>query len=291
MLDRLRVNRVDVHKLLVGIRERYPELESLLDYERVASWEGAGAGSAEGFSNAGRGFGGAVLFVVLFFALIRAVAMLGLSAGDTPPERSLPPPVVVSGPSAEEVDAAVAGVFGPDTNLAKVREADPVFADQLALGIRNAKDNGGAHAFVRHKALQVAEIAAFEELVALGELRRLWLAEAMGNPAQCKNVMAGDFRSLPLELGKAETALEQQLLRRLLGAKLLSHRSTKRGGSSTVPGWVIEQTMKRSGLSQEGVAKALRNPEDKGRCLVEFTMLNVMLKEPGRVPADLLRAL
>jgi len=291
MFDRLRVNRLDVHKLLVGIRERYPELESHLDPERVASWEGAGAGAAEGYSSPGRGFGGAVLFVVLFFALIRAMAALGGAESDTPADRNLPPPIAVLGPSAEEVDAAVAGVFGPGTDMAAVRAADLVFAEQLMLGIRNAEDNGGANAYVRNRALDVAEIAAFEELVALGELKRLWLAAAMRNPAQCKNVMAGDFRSLPLVLDKAETAREQQLLRRLLDAKLLNHRSRKRGGSSTVPGWVIEQTMKRSGLSQDAVLQALSNPEDKGRCLVEFAMLNVVLKEPGRVPAELLRAL
>ncbi|WP_379923251.1 hypothetical protein [Erythrobacter sp. R86502] len=37
--DRLRVRRLDVHDLLTGIRDRYPELESLLDSERVSSWD------------------------------------------------------------------------------------------------------------------------------------------------------------------------------------------------------------------------------------------------------------
>jgi hypothetical protein len=289
LLDRLRVNRLDVHKLLVGMRERYPELEAHLDPERVASWEGAGAASAEGISNAGRGFAGALLFVVLFFALIRAIAALG-GVGDGA-DSTLPPPVAVPGPSAAEIDAAVAGVFGPGTGMATVRAADPVFADQLALGIRNAEDNGGADAYVRNRALGVAEIAKFEELVALGELKRLWLAAAIKNPAQCRNVMAGDFRSLPLVLGPGEAAREQELLRRLLDAKLLNHRSSKRGGSFNVPGWAVDKMLKQSGLTIDQLTAALKNPEHPKRCLVDLTLAEVILAEPGRVSAEVLRAL
>ncbi|WP_017664889.1 hypothetical protein [Porphyrobacter sp. AAP82] len=288
-LDRLRVNRLDVHKLLVGLRERYPELESYLDPQRVASWEGAGAASAEGFSNAGRGFGGSVLFVVLFFALIRAVVALGGAGDDKPGD--LPPPIAVFGPSAEEIDAAVAGVFGEGTDMAKVRAADPVFADQLVLAIRNADDNGGANAFARNKALQVAGIAKFDELVALGQMKRIWLAAAIKTPDHCKNVMAGDFRSLPLVLGKADAAREQELMRRLLDAKLLSHRSSERGGSFSVPGWAIDKMLAKSGLGIDELTAALKDPDHPKRCLVDLTLAEVVLAEPGRVSPDVLRAL
>lgn len=292
MMDRLRVNRLDVHKLLLGLRERYPELESYLDPQRVASWEGAGAGTAEGFSNAGRGFSGSVLFVILFFALIRAMVALGGAAdGDSPTDRALPPPVVIDGPSAAEIDAAVKSVFGPETDMAAVRAADPVFADQLVLGIKNAEDNGGPNAYVRNRALGVADIAKFEELVALGELKKLWLSVAIKSPGQCKNVMVGDFRSLPLVLDKSQSAREQQLMRRLLDAKLLNHRSSKRGGSFSIPGWAIERMIKKSGLGIDELSAALKNPDHPKRCLVDLTMAEVILAEPGRVSADVLRAL
>ncbi len=292
MMDRLRVNRLDVHKLLLGLRERYPELESYLDPQRVASWEGAGAGTAEGFSNAGRGFSGSVLFVILFFALIRAMVALGGAAdGDSPTDRNLPPPVVIDGPSAAEIDAAVKSVFGPETDMAAVRAADPVFADQLVLGIKNAEDNGGPNAYVRNRALGVADIAKFEELVALGELKKLWLSVAIKSPGQCKNVMVGDFRSLPLVLDKSQSAREQQLMRRLLDAKLLNHRSSKRGGSFSIPGWAIERMIKKGGLGIDELSAALKNPDHPKRCLVDLTMAEVILAEPGRVSADVLRAL
>ena len=291
MMDRLRVNRLDVHKLLVGMRERYPELESYLDPQRVASWEGAGAGTAESVSNAGRGFAGSVLFVILFFALIRAMAALSGPDGESPVDRVLPPPIAILGPSAAEIDAAVKSVFGPDTDMAAVRAADPVFADQLMLGIKNAEDNGGANAYVRNRALGVADIAKFEELVALGELKKLWLSVAIKSPGQCKNLMVGDFRSLPLVLDKAQSVREQELLRRLLDAKLLNHRSSKRGGSFSVPGWAIDRMIKRSGLGIDELSAALKDPEHPQRCLVDLTMAEVILAEPGRVSADVLRAL
>jgi hypothetical protein len=232
-----------------------------------------------------------VLFVVLFFALIRAMVVLGGPDDASPADSASPPPMAIFGPSKAEIDAAVRGVFGPDTDMAAVRAADPVFADQLALGIKSAEDNGGANAYVRNRALDVAEIAGFEELVALGELKRLWLSVAIKSPDQCKNVMAGDFRSLPLVLDQAQSAREQELLRQLLDAKLLNHRSRKRGGSFSIPGWAIGKMLKKSGLGIDELTAALKDPEHPKRCLVDLTMTQVILAEPGRVSAEVLRAL
>lgn len=127
--------------------------------------------------------------------------------------------------------------------------------------------------------------------MALGELKRLWLAAALKNPAQCKNVMAGDFRSLPLALGQTEAVREQELMRRLLDAKLLNHRSSKRGGSFSVPGWAIDKMLKKSGLGIDELTAALKDPEHPKRCLVDLTLAEVILAEPGRVSAEVLRAL
>lgn len=292
VFDRLKVSRLDVHRLLVGMRERYPELEAHLDPERVASWEGSGAGHGDLYTDGRRGFAGIVLFVVLFFALVRGIAALGGLGDDRSTDRALPPPIEVLGPTEAEIDAEVKAVFGPDTDMAAVRAADPVFADQLRLGIRNAGDNGGALAFVRHKAQQTADIAGFEALVARGELKRIWLAAALKSPPLCKNVMAGDFRSLPLVLDKTDAAREQKLLRRLLDAKLLNHRSNRAGGGSfSIPGWAIDKMLAKSGLGIDELTAALKNPEHPKRCLVDLTLAQVILAEPGRVSADVLRGL
>jgi hypothetical protein len=92
-------------------------------------------------------------------------------------------------------------------------------------------------------------------------------------------------------LGKDEAARERLLLRRLLDAKLLSHNATKRGGNFSVPGWAVDKMLKQSGLSIEELEAALKNPDHPKRCLVDMTMSQVILAEPGRVSADVLRAL
>jgi hypothetical protein len=191
-----------------------------------------------------------------------------------------------------EADLAVADIFGEGVDMAEVRASDPVFADQLRNALVTA--NRGflsPEGFTRGQAFRSASVAEFDELVALGELKRLWMAQAMTQPELCKNVMAGDFMSIPLDLGQAERIRERQLLRRLLDAGLLSN--LERGGTiqSSVPGWVIDKTIDRSGLNEDQVAAALQDPGSKQRCLIEFTMLGVVLEEPGRVSLDLLKAL
>lgn len=289
LVDRLRVRRLDIHRLLTGIRERYPELESLLDAERVRSWENGG-GVAEGASNAGRGFGGALLFVVLFFALMRGVAALMGPTGDD--DAGKPPLAEVEAAlKTAELDIAADRVFGKGFKFADVRAADPKFADELERVILNAgEDKALPVAFVRQRALLMGDKVDFDMLVARAELKQTYMMAGM-DKGLCENVMKGDFRNAPLELDKAQGMREVQLLREMLKNKVFSQPAGTGGGSFSVPGWLIEQTIKRSGLSQEAVSRALRNPDDASRCTVEFWLLAAMLKEPGRVPADLLRGL
>jgi hypothetical protein len=176
-------------------------------------------------------------------------------------------------------------------DMAKLRATDPVFADQLSQNFSYREVTGGTLAFVRSKALQSAEIAKFEELVALGELKQMWLAAAIKVPGQCQNVLAGNFRSLPLLLGKDELKRERELLRRLLDAKLLGHDSKRTGGNFSLPGWAVEKMLKQSGLSIDELTAALKDPEHPKRCEVDLAMLRVILAEPGRVSPEVLRAL
>jgi hypothetical protein len=234
---------------------------------------------------------GVLLFVLLFFAMIRGFVEL---AGPTDDEsqRDAPPPIAVLGPSDAEIDVEVAKVFGAGTDIAAVRAADPAFADQLRLAIRNARDNGGALAFVRHKALQTGEIAPFDALVTLAELKLMWRQAALGSSDQCRNIMAGDFRSLPITFEGAQAEREARLLRRLLDAGLLNYKGRARGGGSfEIPGWAVEQAVKRSGMGDATFMLALQNPDSPERCRAERSLLETVLKQPGRVSADLLRAL
>lgn len=283
--DRLRVKLLEVHKLLTGIRERYPELEAHLDPERVASWEGGSSGQG-GKLTGWQLFRGIALVVFLIIVSRQFGEWVDPYDGGPPA-----PSAIEQEASAEEIDARVADIFGAGTDMAGVRKSDPVFADQLSLVIRNADAESDTLAFVRNKALQAAEIAKFGDLVRIAELKRLWLAAAIKSPDQCKNVRSGDFASLPLVLGKAEATRERELLERLLHAKLLNHSVTKRGTTFSIPGWTIEKMLKRSGLSIDELSAALKNPGHPKRCLVDLTLAEVVLEEPGRVSADVMRAL
>ncbi len=292
LTDRLRVRRLDVHKLLVGIRERYPELEAHLDPERIASWEGSGAGNVEGAGNARKGFSGALVAVVLFFALMRGIAaLMGPQGAAGDDDRALAEQVA-AGLKTAGYDVAAIEAFGSDTRMDDVAKADAVFAADLRKLVETVGTTDGAVlAVVRLKALQSGAAAGFEGLVVRAELRRLWLAEARKSPEQCRLILRGDFDTQRLVLSPDARQREQVLLKRLLDARLLGSTAASQGGTFSVPGWVIGQTTAASGLPPAVVSAALRDPAHPARCELEYALLGVMLEQPGKVPPGLLRAI
>ena len=292
VLDRLRVKRLDVHKLLLGIRERYPALEAHLDPVRVASWEGQGAGSGEGFSNVRTGFSGTLLFVVLFFALMRGLSAL-IASDDSDAGKDQPPVAEAAAAlKAAQYDIAAIEAFGNATRMDDVKAADPVFAADL----RKITDNvgtmpGAVLSSVRAKALRSGEVADFDGLVARAELRRIWLTAARQSPDQCRQIMQGDFFTTRLSLAPKDREREQVLLKRLLDAKFLSTSERPQGGTFSVPGWVLDRAAAASGLKRDTISAALRDPEHPARCDLEYAMLGAMLEQPGKVPTELLRGL
>lgn len=286
LTDRLRVKRLDVHKLLTGIRERYPELESHLDPQRVASWEGEVASAAEGRRRGG-GFGSAALIIIAALAVFRVLVPIMTDADDTKAE-----PVDVAAVERAESDLAAADLFGKGVGIDEVKAADAVFAGDLRKVVRTVGYNPEAVlAFGRLKALHSGAAGDFDALVARGELKRLWLRAARGSPEVCRAVLGGGFAGQPLALGDAPRREEQTLMKRLLDARALSGTGEQEGGSFSVPGWVIEQTTARSGLPPDTVSAALGDPGHPSRCALELAMLDVMLRAPAKVPVELLRAL
>ncbi|MEM8725050.1 MAG: hypothetical protein AAGE86_05965 [Pseudomonadota bacterium] len=286
-LGRLKVKRDEIDKLLVGIRENYPEIETFLDGERVASWERAPHSAGP-------------TIVQWFFIILVVVQALRFFAGmDSTPDFDQP---LVS-PSAQvpeppdltevAINERLSVLFGEGMTMRTVSLIDPVFADQLRntismerYGVRTIES------FVRRRAVEAGSVAEFDELVALGELKRMWMTVAASQSADlCRNVMAADFESVPLEMDQAQRMRESQLLRQMLDAGILSHLGGSAASTFSVPGWAVEETMKRSRLSQAEVGRALGDPNDSLRCQVERTLLGIVLEQPGRVSPDLLRAL
>jgi hypothetical protein len=282
--DRLRVKRLDVHKLLTGIRERYPELEAHLDPDRVASWDGGSANPGEGRTSAGRGFVGALAAVLLVFALARVVASLMaiLSPGEDAPS-----PVA----DAAQIDAGAAAIFGSGMGMAAVRTADPAFAEELELVLGRAEIRDGLD-LVRLKALGAAEVADADALAVGLDLKALWLAAARRRSDRaCRLIARGDFRGPELELTGAERAREQALLRQLLEARVLG--VTPKGGETryAVPGWLAADTLRLSGLTEEALVAALADPDSPDRCRAESALIAAVRAAPGRVPVEVLKGL
>jgi hypothetical protein len=288
-VDRLRVKRLEVHKLLTGIRERYPELEAHLDPERVASWEG---------DNAGRG--GKITGWQLFrgIALVVFLIIISRQFGEwTDPYRGGSPVPAAetsdNGPSAEEIDARVADIFGKGTDMAAVNAADPDFGKALRpiLGFPDNRFLTPIN-YVRLQAIGAAEVADAKALAVRVDLKALWLTAARRKSAEaCGMVVRGSFRDLDLGLTEKEKAREQALLRQLLDAKVLRHTPKDGETRYAIPGWLVADTLKRSGLSEKRLVAALRDPKSADRCTVELALVEAVRAAPSRVPDEVLKGL
>lgn len=282
-IDRMRVKDREVFELLAGIRSRYPEVESYLDWERVASWE---------FPEENGGGGGLPWWVgiIIIIGVLRVVSSIGSDADSTPP----PVPAQVAGEQVDtsQYDGRIAALFGEGVTLDDVRAADPVFADQLRNAMyRENYSDSTIEGFVRAQAYRSSSIAEFDELITLGQLKRIWLMNSLSAPEQCKRVMAGDFESGPFQMDRVGLLAEPQYLKQLLDAGVLSHLEGREASTYSIPGWAVEATIQRSALPDDVVIAAMRDPNHNSRCMVELALLNVVLDQPGRVSEELLRGL
>jgi hypothetical protein len=285
--DRLRVKRLEVHKLLTGIRERYPELEAHLDPERVASWEG-GTAEQGGRLTGWQIFRGIALVVFLIIVSRQFGEWVDPSDGGAPT-----PLAIEQEASVEEIDARVADIFGKGTDMAAVDAADADFAKALRSLLR-VPDNKFLTPinYVRLQALGSAEAADAKALAVRIDLKALWLTAARRKSSDaCGAVVRGNFRDLDLGLTEKEKAREQAMLRQLLDAKVLGHTPKEGETRYAIPGWLVEDTLKRSGLPEKRLVAALRDPKSADRCTVEIALVEAVRAAPSRVPDEVLKGL
>ncbi len=286
IVDRLRVSRRDADKLLVGIRRNFPELEAHLDPERVASWDaGRPEEGAPGLiPRIVRG----IFIVLLVFAVPRMIGNWyerGEDAGDPPligVERRL---------SEAELDAMARNIFGTGISMATVRAEDPALARELEIAA-NKPEIMPPVGYVRMKALTSAEVGSRGALVARAELKAMWLAAAAAQGGEaCRKLMDGKLGEISLDLPSEDSVREERLLRLLLAAKVLSH--APKGGEVryAIPGWLVEDTLKRSGLPQERLAAALSDPDSPDRCRAETALVHAVTAAPDKVPDEVLRGI
>ena len=293
-LDSLKASKDDVRTLLGGIRERFPEVESYLNPERVSWWDRKLADNGPGL------VGQIVRSVGLAYLGIMALGLIvDIFSGDTEPARrqvrneayqsaleQLLDPAdgqVRVGTQAPQLDVLLRDAFDSTTDEAEGLERMRSTARYWIIvegETRQSLDFDGLLALLRVKQ---------DWLVALRDKDRLEGGCPLTNPEDRWGLGNLD---LPEEAERRETAL----LRMLLAQQMLERYAREQDGPAQprevdVPGEIVVRATERSGLSRAAFDAALGNPRDTNRCVVNLAMIETVLERPGEAPAELLRIL
>lgn len=281
----------EINGFLFHIREHYPELEAHLDGTRVASYvEPDQPGHpAKGWLI---GFG-----LYLIFSTFMGF-VVDRPDRDAPPVTVAPPPIptMQTAWTSEERTSVIEDLFGTGVSYDDLTNELPVLVSRLSILSNNGTSPENAVELarndVRRLVLASAGRAPFEELVAVKqhELNLIrWLRDNEGADA---------CGSLPAWLGGTDAfqsstdliAADRQLARRLLEAGLLAEVPSSFPTSAPIPGEVVEAVMERTGMSEAQFTQAAQgNASPAAQCAYRVALLEVILRRPGSVSADLLR--
>ena len=274
--DRFRVGRDDVETLLGGIRTRYPEVESYLDQERVASWE----------KPAPSWVAWIIQRVFIALVLIQAVALCGRALDDN----DLPD---------AELNRVVAEAFGQGQTMAAVQAADPELADQIYAVIEFDRAEGDSLVKIeqavvvrlREMAAMAMEDAPKADLLAILPVRRdLFAAMSEAGPSACATYLRNARLPEGIALPEDVRAAERALMWRLARAGLLDPDwAASEERSLPLPAWVGPEVARRTGLPVERINAVLRGEETQDLCAVRIALIDTLLSRPDEAPVELLR--
>lgn len=285
ILDRLRVKRGDIDRVLFTVRSQFPELEALLDEDRVASWEKPANETVSWIVQ--RLFVAFLIIQALRFCVFDDDRRAGINI-EVPTE-------TVEEKRVRGLDIASAAAFGKGTSFAEIVKADPEFAKSFEgfLGpVRGETLYGDPRQFVRQRILFARQDAEFDLLVDIQAQQLDWLrAAAKEGDARCKAVLNGSFVDGGPGMTQAQLDKEQEMARRLLDKGLLSVEPKTGEFSYSVPGWLIDQAQASVGLSREAFVEVMQDPSHADRCRVQTALIAYTLTAPARVPLETLRGL
>ncbi|MCL6249850.1 hypothetical protein M3P36_02140 [Altererythrobacter sp. KTW20L] len=302
-LDRFRAKKDDVRILLNGVRERYPEVESYLNPERVGWWD-------RRLTDSGPGIIGWIIRIVGILWMV-AVVFGALSRGDNN-ERNARTQVESAAENQAETPMsereeelglrlALEQIMGKD-GAVEAGEDYSAFRAGVTTAYLSSRRSGENHEQALVRALQVARVfaldarrlAEFGELVEINEVQRLWL-QALQREGRigedCPMRKAGLAGLGDVILGVEPQERERAMFRRLREAGLMASHPRFGELRADIPGDVVGAIIDRSGLADETVYAALQDNGHQRRCQVKLAMLDVVLARPGTVSADLLRIL
>ena len=287
----LRAGKDDVARLLAGIRERYPEVESYLDPQRVASWEGSSGGAPAA------GWGGS--FPIILVLSIGALVRVFSGMGDPAPPYTPPAPVEVAW-SADQVDQLVVELFEERLDNDTLRNTAPDLWSRIDRTSGRSGDVPDVVAdasrellvLLRAQSQLAARDAAFDELVAIKQVKLalLRVVREQKGPDDCLDFDTQGIFPANVEVPETLRAEERGLAARLARANLLLPSDGRLPDGAMIPGPVIGQIIDSTGLSENAVRGAIRGDgNDEVLCDYRIALLEAVLKRPGQVSADLLR--
>ena len=282
VLGRIKGNRSDIERLLQTIRSRFPELESLLDAQRVQSWETPATDVVSW----------AVQRLFIAFLLIQVLRLLVFSDPVDPEtnEAQVRAELRTTG-----LDIFSKQVFGENVEYEDIMKADVVFGSRFASYLAPLDSSLATFdqpfTLVRNAIVLSRTKADFDALVAMQSVRLSWLDAAQDDEEACSRILDGSFEGGGPQLSGEQKEAEQALARDLLAKKLLSDAERPKGGSMEIPGWLVERSMKETGLSDAVFTEALKDPEHAKRCAVQTSLVRGMLEAPAKVPIETLRGM
>ncbi|WP_394730979.1 hypothetical protein [Altererythrobacter sp. GH1-8] len=288
-IKRLTLKRDKVLEFIQIMRSTFPELENFLDADRVQQWENATTSSLARWIQ--------IIAVIWFLQSAVAFCTQKPSSSD----------VIAAGTLLLEqqeahFSAVVSDLLGVEWTVERLQQEHPDFASRLQSRTNNHRfldppfdDVEGkdmARDFVRQRMLLAREDATFEQKVALLQLNLqiLKTAQAQGTEACDAALMWNDLTpsSADSETPAPVYEGETELLIELLTENKLARELQPGQRSWAIPGWLIGETIERSGLSEEQVRAGLRGDKGANRCTVMIALMESIARAPSKAPPELL---
>lgn len=297
-----------VAELLGTIRRDHPELESRLDWHRVALWDSRGKSTASGYQGF-TGIGGITIAVLVIRVLVMVGQMAsGPSSSPEPPtalESSLDAPSddeVTQNPNPRpgdltaqkaDIDRAILMALGPDVTQESLRSRAPLvyqlFRSNWHLALEQnqslARYVNGMVGILRDR---YALLARQSGNAALIQYQKLRLREARLLKGQdwtsCAHIMQSGHLAEPALLPEEVQEEERSRIAQLILAMPDNPSPLPSSESFTIPGAVVHETVERSGLSLSEVSASFQgNGGDKNVCLTDIALLEAVLADTPAV--------
>lgn len=277
-LDRVRRSRIEIADLLELIRGNFPELEHLLDPVRVHSWEQTRTVSSWTW-----------ILLVIF-----VVQILGYCARQANSYDELVNDLTDKRAEALELDPAVSELFGPGRTLAWLKGKNPALAQQLEYSKQPQPPNADSvfsgekvgsliwqTNYLRQLMAVNAERFDLETLLDYARLRGDLFTIAAGVPTgDCKRLVTTGQLPVAVLVPQDLRTQERELARRMVEAGWLAINGRRSSSKVSVPGRIIERTMRRTKLSESAVAAVMAGEDwGKNSCPVLAALLAETLRD------------